>query len=422
MTCCGITEPYRECRCTCVRPDIGTEERNLVQHIRLKGRPSPRTLGGHPWIFRSELAPLPQTLPGELVEVQDARGALLGTGYINAHSTITVRLLLQGQRLDPDGLPTLVASRLEQAWALRTRLMPEESSFRWVYSEADGLPGLIVDRMADFLCVQFLTAGVEAWRPWLVPMLAELGRAKGVFERSDAPVRELEGLTRQSGPLWGEEPPRPVWIEEHGMRFGVDLWEGQKTGHFFDQRLNRRAVVPLAGGARVLDAFCHTGGFALWAAKGGAREVLAVDSSAAALAAVHANAEANGIDQVVDTMEANAFDLLRQFDRARERFDLIILDPPAFAKNRAALPGAHRGYKEINLRAMRLLRPGGFLVTCSCSQVLDEEAFLEILNEAATDARVGLRLLERRGAGPDHPGLLGAPETRYLKTNYLQLY
>ncbi len=378
--------------------------------VRLKaGR---RRHPAHPWIYRTEVDAVEGLqAPGDTVDVLDHRGRLVGRGFCNPRSMLTVRLLSrEAEPIDE----AFFRRRLERALALRERLLPPGSPARLVFGEADGLPGLIVDRFSDVLVVQTLALGIERHKSLLVDLLAQLARPSAVLERNDAPVRELEGLDQRKGPLLGD-PPLRVMIEEHGCRLWVDLWEGQKTGYFLDQRENRAAIAPYVSGARVLDAFCYTGSFAVHAARFGAREVLAVDSSAAALELARENAGANPGGDRIAFVEANAFDLLRSLDRDGERFDVVILDPPAFARGKSTLPGARRGYKEINLRALRLLEPGGVLVTCSCSSPLEPDAFAEVVADAAADAGREVRVLEFRGQARDHPVLLGYPESRYLK-------
>ncbi|MCG0238249.1 MAG: class I SAM-dependent rRNA methyltransferase [Firmicutes bacterium] len=372
-----------------------------------------RIRDGHPWVYRTEIAKVTgEYSPGDIVDVVDARGAFVARGYINPRSMLTVRVMTLDPReaVDED----LIRRRIDRAWRSRQRLLPETRCCRVVFGEADFLPGLIVDKFEDVLVIQILALGMERWRETIVAALEEIFRPRGIYERGDERVRELEGLPQQKGFVRGEFPTR-FTITENGLQMVVDVEKGQKTGHYLDQRLNRAAIRPYARDARVLDAFCNTGGFALNAAAAGAREVVAVDSSAEALAILRENAALNGLQDRIRTEEANAFDFLRAQDRAGERYDLIILDPPAFAKNRAALEGAIRGYKEINLRALRMLREGGILVTCSCSYHMTPDLFAEVIADAARDARRRLRLIEARAQPPDHPMVVGYPESHYLK-------
>jgi len=367
---------------------------------------------GHPWIFQGEVEEVRgEFAPGDIVTVVDFRGRFLGKGYINPASQILVRMLTdRDEPVDRD----FFRRRLERAWAYRQRLLPDTGACRVVFGEADFLPGLIVDKFSDVLVVQTLALGIDRWLPDIVEILDNLLHPRGIYERNDVPVRRLEGLTERKGYLRGEFDPR-LTIVENGLEIAVDVAEGQKTGYFLDQRENRRAVRPYAKGGRVLDCFCNVGGFALNAAAGGAREVIAVDSSEEALEAARLNAERNGLSDRVRFQAGNAFDVLRQMEANQERFDVIVLDPPAFAKNKAALEGAVRGYKEINLRAMRMLPEGGFLVTCSCSYHMTPDIFKAVVADAARDSHRRLRLVEERAQAVDHPIVVGYPESHYLK-------
>ncbi len=394
-----------------------------------------RAQDGHPWVFAGEIESIGGDFaPGDLVTVVDHRGRFVGRGFINPASLIRVRLLThRDEPVDDD----FWLARLRVAWELRRSLWGE-SAFRVVFAESDGLPGLVVDRFGPWLVMQTLALGVDLRRDFLAEALRSLTGCTGVFLRNDAPVRELEGLPLESGPAPGTPPDLSTRVEvterprlcegapgtdwdgrgeggECGVRLWVDVAEGQKTGHFLDQRLNRAAAACLAPGARVLDAFSYTGGFAIHAARAGAREVLAVEASAWAVGLARENAELNGVADRCRFQEGNAFDLLRTLDQEGESFDLVILDPPAFARSREALEGALRGYKQINLRALHLLRPGGYLVTSSCSSHLDPDTFLGVVAAAASDAGRRVLVLEVRGQPPDHPILLGYPESRYLK-------
>ncbi|MFZ5817001.1 MAG: class I SAM-dependent rRNA methyltransferase [Bacillota bacterium] len=381
-----------------------------VVHIA-RGRQK-RLLEGHPWVFQGEVERVHGDFnPGEIVTVVDGRGHFLGKGYINPRSQILVRMLTnRDETIDR----AFFKRRLERAWAHRQRLLPDTSACRVVFGEADFLPGLIVDKFGDVLVVQTLALGIDRWLPDIVEILEELLQPRGIYERNDVPVRELEGLEQRKGPLRGEFDPR-LTITENGLQIAVDVANGQKTGYFLDQRENRRAVRPYAKDARVLDCFCNVGGFALNAAAAGAREVLAVDASEEALAAARQNAELNGLLDRMQFQAGNAFDILRQLEAKQERFDTIVLDPPAFAKNKGALEGAVRGYKEINLRAMRMLPEGGILITCSCSYHMTPELFKAVVADAALDARRRLRLLEERAQAVDHPIVVGYDESHYLK-------
>jgi 23S rRNA (cytosine1962-C5)-methyltransferase len=395
--------------------------------IILKPREELRIKAGHPWVYDNEISRVEgQASPGDEIDIFDARGRFLGSAFYNPKSKIRARIYSRTSRKAD---ATFFDEALRQAIAWRRRFFDlEGQSLRLVFGEADGLPGLIVDSFVGeeaeggsarpargrWLSAQFLSLGVESKKN---EILAALGRAfpcDGVMERSEAPVRSLEGLPSASGIISGSVPPR-ILMEEGGLRFIVDLASGQKTGWFLDQRANRAAAARYAKGARVLDAFCNAGGFAMNCAAAGASEVIAVDSSPEAVAAASANARLNGLENKVRCVQANAFDYLRDLERKNERFDMIILDPPAFAKNRASLEGARRGYKEINLRALRMLERGGILVTCSCSYWFSPLLFWSMLEEAALDSGRRLRVVEERSQDLDHPIVTGYSESKYLK-------
>jgi 23S rRNA (cytosine1962-C5)-methyltransferase len=341
------------------------------------------------------------------VSVADARGRPLGFAFHSSRSEIRLRMVSRADALPDDFL----RERLAAAIAWRRTVAPDAAACRLVHGEGDGLPSLVVDRYGDFLAIQTLAQATERLKPEIVAALVELVRPRGVLERNDPKVRRLEGLDQQVSLLYGEVP-ETVEVEQAGVRFEVDLWKGQKTGLFLDQRENHLTARGYAHG-RVLDAFCYTGGFALHVARA-ATEVLAVDVSEDALARVQRNAALNGLSNVT-VQTANVFDLLRELSDRGERFDTVILDPPAFAKSRDAVEKARRGYKEINLRALSLLRAGGCLVTCSCSYHIRESDLEEILADAAVDAGATVTIVEKRRQGRDHPVVLGVPETYYLK-------
>lgn len=361
--------------------------------------------------------------PGDIVDVLSQKGTFLGRGYINPQSRILVRLLTTAhEEIDA----AFFERRLGQAIALRRTLgllgngsiRDDRGACRLVFGEADFLPALVVDRFADCLVLQTLSLGIERWKNDIVNSLVQILSPRCVYERNDVPLREKEGLLQQKGVVWGEEPGL-VQIEENGLKLLVDIENGQKTGYFLDQRENRAAMAPFVG-EDVLDCFCHTGGFALHAAKYGAKTVEAVDISQQALDFVQKNAALNGFEQIT-TKEANVFDLLKQYQGEGKQYDTVILDPPAFCKNRAALRGAWRGYKEINLRGIRLTKPGGFLVTCSCSHYMTPGLFLKMLAEAAGDTGRQVRVVEQRFQAKDHPFAPGAEESLYLKCVILQV-
>jgi 23S rRNA (cytosine1962-C5)-methyltransferase len=362
---------------------------------------------GHPWVFRSDVVKDGGATAGAIVRVAGVRGEPLGFALWSERSEIRLRMLERGEAL----APSFLRDRIERALRWRATVAAGADAYRVVHGEGDGLPSLVVDRYGDYLSVQTLSQGTERAKPEIVAALVELLKPRGIVERNDPKVRTLEGLEQTVSVLHGEVPER-VEISEGDVRLAVDLREGQKTGLFLDQRENHLAARRYAKG-RVLDAFCYDGGFALQVARD-AESVIAVDLSAEALARVKANAERNGLGNV-ETRDANVFDLLHELDKREERFDTVILDPPAFAKSRDAIPKATRGYKEINRRALRILKPGGCLVTCSCSYHVHEDDFEAILADAATDAGATVTVVEKRRQARDHPVVLGVPETYYLK-------
>ena len=410
----------------------------------MKPKEDLRLRAGHPWVYDNEIAriegiPGVQSPtghgagPGDEVEILDSRRQLVGVALYNPASKIRARIYSRTPR--PADRAFFV-ERIRRALEWRRRFFdPERQSLRLVFGEADGLPGLVVDsfvgraendleagsapvpgscKQSRWLSAQFLSLGVDMRKADILAALAEVFPSDGIVERSDAPVRAFEGLAPAVGTLAGVIPPL-AWIEENGLFFEVDMTGGQKTGWFLDQRANRAAAARFAKGKRVLDAFCNAGGFGLVCAAAGATEVLAVDSSADALRSAAANASRNGLEAKLRFEEGNAFDILRRLERDGERFGLVILDPPAFAKNRASVESARRGYKDLNLRALKLLEPGGILVTCSCSHWFGSELFAPMLEDAARDAGRHLRTIEERTQDLDHPIVSGYPESRYLK-------
>ncbi|WP_295580264.1 class I SAM-dependent rRNA methyltransferase [uncultured Oscillibacter sp.] len=388
-------------------------------------------LRGHPWVYDAEVLSAEGTAEnGGLVDIVSKKGRYLGTGFLSEQSKIRVRLLSRNanDRFDQ----AFWERKLRWAWDYRKTVMaPEElDCCRVLFGEADAFPGLTVDKFHDLLSVQVLSVGMEAIKslllPALVRILREDGQAvRGVYERNDAALRDKEGLPQYKGwfPLPGETPPAsPVTeITENGIRYLVDVENGQKTGFFLDQKYNRQAVARLARGRTVLDCFTHTGSFALNAARGGASHVTAVDVSEAAVEMARANAARNGLSGTVECVAANVFDLLPRLEQEPPRYDFIILDPPAFTKSRKTVANAITGYKEINYRAMRLLPRGGYLATCSCSHFATEAAFTAMLRDAARDAGVQLRQIEARQQSCDHPILWGVEETSYLKFYLFQV-
>jgi 23S rRNA (cytosine1962-C5)-methyltransferase len=384
-----------------------------LPEVRLHRLGARRFSGRHPWVFKDDVKHSGASSHGDVVCVLDDAGRAIGTAFWSARSKIALRRIARGE-IVPD--PGFWAARAAAAVARREVTSAGWEARRLVFGENDGLPGLVVDLYGRHLVVQALTRGAEGIVETVVDAIAERLPVDSVLARNDPSVRTLEGLPREVRALRGT-PPDTIPIAEGDVSFEVDPWRGQKTGAFLDQRENRIAAASLARG-RVLDAFSYQLSFGLHAARH-ALEVVAVDASAEALARARLNAEAAGLTNV-RFVEANAFEDLRERERRGERFDLVVLDPPAFAKSRRDVPAARRGYKEINLRAMRLLTPGGALVTSSCSYNLDEPSFEAILREAAADAACDLEVVARRGQAADHPVLLGFPESRYLKCFFLR--
>ncbi len=385
----------------CAQPAAGD-----VPAVRISARGDERIRNGHPWIYRSDIVQA-SAGPGDVVRVLDSRGRTIGHALYSDRSEITLRMFTRGA--EPP-TPGTWRERLRQAIDFRAGLAIDATAWRLVHGEADLLPSLIVDRYGDYLVVQALSQGVDRAMPLITELLVELVSPTGILARNDPRVRQLEGLEQTVEVLYGEVP-EAVEVREGQVTYLADLHHGQKTGLFLDQRENRAAAAGYAHG-RLLDAFSYHGGFALALAPR-CREVLAVDISETAVAQIRENARRNGL--TVEARAMNVFDELRELERRGERFDAIVLDPPAFAKNKAAVPKALSGYKEINLRALKLLAPGGFLVTCSCSYNVSEAAFAEVIAQAAIDARADVAVVEKRMQGRDHPVLLTVPETFYLK-------
>ena len=386
-------------------------------NIYLRRGREQRVLGGHPWVFRSDIEREDGAADGLPVRVLTSAGRFLAMAVYNPRSQISLRIL--SRRDEPiDG--AFIRGRVRRALDYRRRFA-DLNSCRLIFAESDGLPAVIADKFGDVIVLQILCLGMERFKGDIVDALAQELSPRGIYERNDVPVRELEGLSQQTGLLWGEVPDR-VEMQENGVRFLVDVKEGQKTGFFLDQKENRAAIAPFVSGMRVLDCFTHTGSFALHAARYGAAEVTGVDISEHACACALENARLNGVEDRVRFECANAFDFLRAHQTAKEQYDVVILDPPAFTKTRSAVEGALRGYKEINLRGMKLTRDGGFFITCSCSQHVTPDLFRGMLLEAQKDARVQLRQIEWRTQGRDHPILLASPETQYLKCGIFQVF
>jgi 23S rRNA (cytosine1962-C5)-methyltransferase len=373
----------------------------------ISARGEERIRNGHPWIYRSDIADVAADR-GAVVEVLGPRQRFLGRALYSDQSQITLRMLTRGEEEVDDGF---WHARLAAAVGFRESLNIDATAYRLVHGEADLLPSLIVDRYGDVLVVQALSQGMDHQLPRLLPTLVELTGARGVLARNDPRVRLLEGLEQRVDVLHGDVPDE-ITVHEGGLEYGVDPRRGQKTGLFLDQRENREAAALYAHG-RLLDGFSYNGGFGLRLARR-CETIVALDISADAVSRITANATRNQIDNL-RAREANVFDELRHFEKTGDRFDTIVLDPPAFAKNKASVPKALAGYKDINLRALRLLNPGGYLVTCSCSSNVDEATFAQLVYEASVDSHVHVTVVEKRMQARDHPVLLGVPETYYLK-------
>ena len=378
---------------------------------------------GGAWIYDNEIASIMGDFAdGDLVLVHDFDGYPMGRGFINRHSRIRVRMMTRNihQEVDEDFL----RMRVKDAWEYRKRTV-ETDSCRVIFGEADFLPGLVVDKFSDVLVVQSLALGIDRMKETIVRLLKEVMeedgiRIRGVYERSDAKVRTQEGMERIKGFI-GDPFDTLVEIQENGVKYQVDVKDGQKTGFFLDQKYNRRSIHRLCPGAKVLDCFTHTGSFALNAGIAGASQVLGVDASELGIERARANAELNGLSDRVSFVCEDVFELLPRLEREGEKFDLVILDPPAFAKSRNSIKNAVKGYREINLRGMKLVKDGGYLATCSCSHFMDYELFTKTIGQAAANVHKRLRQVEFRTQAPDHPILWGAGDSYYLKFYIFQV-
>ncbi len=388
----------------------------LKRIVLLPGREK-RLLQGHRWVFSNEISDNPSAFePGSWVTVYSSKGVCLGSGYINPHSLIAVRLVCPPhQRPSPDFFRDLVA---QAAWRRQTMLYPDSPCARVVYGEADGLPGLIVDRYGEILVYQISTLGMALMEDLVKEVLLDLFRPRALVFRHDTPVRLLEGLPLEKGVAHGEIP-NPCWIEIDGLKFLIDPLNGQKTGFYLDQRDNRKVLRRWSKGKRVLDLFCYHGAWGLSAAAAGAQEVLGVDQSSEGVILAQSSAARNNLESICRFQEEEVFYFLKTLKKGT--FDIIVLDPPAFAKTKTSLAQAIKGYTDINRRALLALGPGGILVTCSCSYHLREELFRDLLLKAAQASGRQLRVLETRGQAMDHPVLLAMPETRYLKCTFLEV-
>lgn len=378
---------------------------------------------GGMWVFDNEIASVMGSfVNGDIVLVRDFDGYPLGKGFINTNSKITIRLLTRDERTVVDEM--FFEKRVRDAWEYRKKVV-DTGSCRVIFAEADFLPGLVVDKFSDVLVVQSLALGIDRYKEMIVDLLkkvlAEDGiQIRGVYERSDVKVRRQEGMELTKGFI-GKEFTTLVEIEENGVKYQVDVKDGQKTGFFLDQKYNRLAIQKLCKGARVLDCFTHTGSFALNAGIAGAKSVIGVDASELAVNQATENARLNGLSDRVEFLCADVFDLLPELEERGEKFDVVILDPPAFTKSRSSIKNAVKGYREINLRAMKLVKEGGFLATCSCSHFMDYELFTQTIGQAAKNVHKRLRQVEYRTQAPDHPILWAADESYYLKFYIFQV-
>jgi len=390
-----------------------------LEKIRLKKNEDKRIIEGHLWVFSNEIdSSIEAKGEGEVVEVEDCQGNFLAKGYYNRHSLIAVRILSyqKDEKIDKD----FFFKRMEQALKYRQRLYPQLSSYRVVYSEGDFLPGLIIDKYEKSLALQILTSGMERLEEDIIQAGEILFSPARIVLRNDASFRELEGLVQGVRIIKGDIK-NPALIEEFGLKLFVDLKEGQKTGFFFDQKENRLIGAIYAKGRKVLDCFCYTGAWGITAAKNGAKGVLGIDSSQKSLELAQKNAKLNEVDKLCTFVKGDAFEVLRGLVQKEEKFDMVILDPPAFVKSKSKLVEGMKGYKEINLQALKLLDKGGMLISCSCSHNLSRDLFIEIIKSSAKDAHKTLRLIEFRTQAKDHPILLSMPETEYLKCAILEV-
>ena len=380
--------------------------------VFLRNKISDRVLKGHPWIYNNEIASVAKGTPdGATVDVINAQGNFIGRGYYNSQSQIQVRLLTRD--LNEEINPTFFYNKIAECWAYRQRLGYVENC-RLVFGEADGLPSLIIDKFNHYFVIQTMSLGMDLWKDAIVDALNKLFQPKGIYERNDVPVRELEGLEQKKGFL-SPEFNTEIVINENGLKFIVDIVNGQKTGYFLDQQDNRREVNHIVKGADVLEAFCYTGTFGIHAAHYGAKSVLGLDISEFAVNTAKRNAELNGLSDKCDFQAVNAFDALKEWSKEGKQFDVVMLDPPAFTKSRSTIDKAVSGYKEINLRAMKLVKKGGFLVTASCTNLVPPDLFLDIIKMAAKDAKRTLRQVCFRAQAADHPIVYNIDNTNYLK-------
>ncbi len=386
--------------------------------VYLKRKITPRVVNGHPWVFANEVEKIEgEVQAGDIVELYTHDKKFVGKGYINPKSQILVRLLTRNKAdiINDD----YFTERIRQCWEYRKKIGYTENC-RLVFGEADSLPQLIIDKFNDYFVIQTLALGIDVWKPALVKAINTVFQPKGIYERNDVPVRELEGLSQQKGFLSAPFDTNIV-INENGLRFHVDIENGQKTGYFLDQQDNRRAIRHIVKDAEVLGAFTYTGTFEIHAAHYGAKSVLGLDISANAVTQANRNAELNGVQDRCRFETANAFDVLKQWGKEGRQYDVVMLDPPAFTKSRETIQKAITGYKEINLRGMKLVRPGGFLVTSSCTNLVHPELFLQTIDMAAKDARRRIRQVTFQAQASDHPIIWGMENTNYLKFLIVQV-
>ena len=380
--------------------------------VVLKKKIAQRILNGHPWIFSNEVEDIQQDpLPGSIVQVYYHNGKFAGTGYFNQQSQIIVRLLTRQKNVEIN--ENFFLQKIKECWEYRKQIGYRENC-RLVFGEADGLPQLIIDKFNDYFVIQTLALGMDQWKPAIVKALNNIFIPKGIYERNDVPVRELEGMTQVKGYL-SEPFDTNIIITENGLTFNVDLENGQKTGYFLDQQDNRKSIQHIVKGAEVLGAFTYTGTFEIHAARYGAKSVLGLDISENAVVQANKNAALNSLDEICRFETANAFDYLKLWAQEGRKYDVVMLDPPAFTKSRVNIDKAIAGYKEINLRAMKLIKPGGFLVTSSCTSLVSSELFLQTISEAGNDARREIRQVIYQTQSPDHPIIWQLENTRYLK-------
>ena len=389
-----------------------------MTRVVLKKNINQRVQNGHAWVFSTEVGTIdgPVTA-GDIVEVYTHDKKFIGKGYINPQSRIIVRLLTRnkGEVIDDQ----FFYHAIHKAWQYKSKLGYRENC-RLVFGEADFLPALIIDKFNDYFVIQTLALGIDKWKPAIVKALEKIFSPKGIYERNDVPVRELEGLAQQKGFL-SAPFDTIITINENGLKFQVDIENGQKTGYFLDQQDNRRAIQPIVKDADVLGAFTYTGSFEVHAAHYGAKSVLGIDISENAVAAANRNAVLNGLDKICRFEAINAFDVLKQWVKDGKQWDVVMLDPPAFTKSRENIQKAITGYKEINLRGMKLVKPGGFLVTSSCTNLIQPELFLQTINMAAKDARRKLRQVAYLTQSADHPIIWDMENTHYLKFLIVQV-